>query len=128
MYVSRVKWSNPGKGVAPSPTLRCSSYWKGSLLVANFTYFIRLKWFNKVEEDREKAISNLSAGKSVQKRKVGEKEVEKEKLLGEIGSKEVGEKEGKKEKVGEMEDEKKKKSKGGGERKSKMIKRKREKK
>ena len=33
-YVSRVKWSNPGKGVAPSPTPRCSRYWKGSLLVA----------------------------------------------------------------------------------------------
>ena len=32
-YVSRVKWSNPGKGVAPSPTSWCSSYWKGSLLV-----------------------------------------------------------------------------------------------
>ena len=33
-YVSRVKWSNPWKRVAPSPTPRCSSYWKGSLLVA----------------------------------------------------------------------------------------------
>ena len=33
-YVSRVKWSNPGKGVALSPTPRCSSYWKRSLLVA----------------------------------------------------------------------------------------------
>ena len=33
-YVSRVKWSNPGKGLAPFPTLRCCSYWKGSLLVA----------------------------------------------------------------------------------------------
>ena len=33
-YVSRVKWSNPGKGVAPSPSPQCSSYWKGSLLVA----------------------------------------------------------------------------------------------
>ena len=33
-YVLRVKWSNPGKGVAPSPIPRCSSYWKGSLLVA----------------------------------------------------------------------------------------------
>ena len=33
MYVSRVKWSNPGKGVALSPAPRCSSYWKGSLLV-----------------------------------------------------------------------------------------------
>ena len=25
-YVSRVKWSNPGKVVAPFPTPRCSSY------------------------------------------------------------------------------------------------------
>ena len=25
-YVSRIKWSNPGKGVAPFHTLRCSSY------------------------------------------------------------------------------------------------------
>ena len=33
-YVSRVKWNYPGKGVAPSLTLRCSSYWKGSLLVS----------------------------------------------------------------------------------------------
>ena len=32
-YVSRVKRSNHGKGVAPSPTPWCSSYWKGSLLV-----------------------------------------------------------------------------------------------
>ena len=30
---SRVKWSNPLKGESPTPTLRCSSYWKGSLLV-----------------------------------------------------------------------------------------------
>ena len=27
---SKVKWSNPGKGVAPSPTPWCSSYRKGS--------------------------------------------------------------------------------------------------
>ena len=33
-YVSRVKLSNTGKGVAPSRTPRCSSYWKESLLVA----------------------------------------------------------------------------------------------
>ena len=43
-YVSRVKWCNPGKRVAPSPTPRCSSYWKGSLRIAldysrHFTYF-----------------------------------------------------------------------------------------
>ena len=33
-YVSKVKCSSPGKGVVLSPTLRCSSYYKGSLLVA----------------------------------------------------------------------------------------------
>ena len=33
-FGSRVKWSNLGKGVEPSPTPWCSSYWKGSLLVA----------------------------------------------------------------------------------------------
>ena len=32
-YISKVKWSNPGKWVAPSP-IPHSSYWKGSLLVA----------------------------------------------------------------------------------------------
>ena len=33
-YVLRVKWSNPGKGVASSPIPRCNSYWKGNVLVA----------------------------------------------------------------------------------------------
>ena len=28
-----MKWSNPGKRAAPSPTPRCSSYWKGNLQV-----------------------------------------------------------------------------------------------
>ena len=32
-YKVRVKWSNPGKGVAPSPTPWCSSYRKGRLWV-----------------------------------------------------------------------------------------------
>ena len=31
-YKVSIKWSNPGKEVEPTPTLRCSSYWKGSLL------------------------------------------------------------------------------------------------
>ena len=35
--ISRVKWSNPGKGVAPSPTRWCSSYCKGNLLDAPST-------------------------------------------------------------------------------------------
>ena len=38
-----VKWSNTGKGVTPSPSPWCSSYWKGSLLVAlDFTYLLVL--------------------------------------------------------------------------------------
>ena len=37
-YVSSVKCKNPGKGVAPSFTPRCSSYWKGSFLVALHYY------------------------------------------------------------------------------------------
>ena len=32
-YASRVKWSNSGKGVAPSPTPWCCSYLKGNLSV-----------------------------------------------------------------------------------------------
>ena len=42
---SRVKWSNPRKGVVPSPTPRHSSLWKGSLwvtldYVSQHIYFI----------------------------------------------------------------------------------------
>ena len=37
---SRVKWSNPGNGVLPSPTPLGSSYWKGSLWVTLFTTFV----------------------------------------------------------------------------------------
>ena len=33
-YGSRVKWSNPGKDVVPSPTPWCNCWWKGSLWVA----------------------------------------------------------------------------------------------
>ena len=33
-YVSRVGWSNPGKGVTLSPTPRCSRCWKGSFRLA----------------------------------------------------------------------------------------------
>ena len=43
-YGSSVKWSNRGKGVAPSPTSWCRSQWKGSHRVAlNYShqlYFI----------------------------------------------------------------------------------------
>ena len=46
-----VKWNNPGEGVAPTPTPRCSSYWKGSLRVTldysrqlNFFYSYMPSW------------------------------------------------------------------------------------
>ena len=54
-YVSRIKWSNPGKGVTPSPTPQCSSYWKGSLQVALscshhlYFYLCALKWTELIE-------------------------------------------------------------------------------
>ena len=48
---SRVKWSNPGNGVTPSPTPRCSSYWKAfgspSTNVANFTYWFSLNSYSQ---------------------------------------------------------------------------------
>ena len=49
-YRSRVKSSNPGKGVAPSPTPRYSSYRKGafgspSTTVANFLHFLSCDFF-----------------------------------------------------------------------------------
>ena len=52
-YVSRVKWSNPGKGVVSSPTPCCKSYWKGSLLVA-LDYGCQLY---DIKIDRNKTIS-----------------------------------------------------------------------
>ena len=43
-YISTVKWSNPGKGVMPSVTPRCSSYLKGSFQVA-IDYNCQLNFF-----------------------------------------------------------------------------------
>ena len=52
-YVSRVKWSNPGKGVTPSPTSQCSSSWKGSLSVAldyshQLYFFLSLLYYGPI--------------------------------------------------------------------------------
>ena len=42
-YLPRVEWSNLGKGVAPSSTPWCSSYWKESLQVAlNYSHQLYL--------------------------------------------------------------------------------------
>ena len=53
-YVSRVKQSNPGNGIAPSPTPRCCSYWKRSLQVT-FDYgrqLYLLAIWHQIEYDR----------------------------------------------------------------------------
>ena len=48
-YISRVKWSNWGKGVVPSSTPRCciaikkGAFWSPSITVANFTILLILK-------------------------------------------------------------------------------------
>ena len=54
----KVKWSNPGKGVAPSTKPQCSSYWKGSLLVTAprlrsptyLTYYLHYFWSTTYQE------------------------------------------------------------------------------
>ena len=51
---SRVKWSNPGNGVAPFPTPLCGSYWKGSLWVTlnkgqlYTTHIVHIIWKEKL--------------------------------------------------------------------------------
>ena len=61
-YVSRIKWRNPGKWVASSPRNQCSSYWKGSLLVAldygRRLYLLTVN-FDK-SESREQLSKHLS--------------------------------------------------------------------
>ena len=56
---SRVKWSNPGKGVTPFPTPWCSNYWKGSLQVTldygRQLYFTAAKMWYKNNKDKEKS-------------------------------------------------------------------------
>ena len=53
-YISRVKWSNPGKGVAISPTLGVAAIGKGTFglpltMVANFTLY--KIWIIKSKDD-----------------------------------------------------------------------------
>ena len=73
-YAWRVKWSNPGKGAAPFSTPQCSSYRKGSLLVAldygrqftnlSWVYYNSLKRYERVmslcsKRRRGRIISSL---------------------------------------------------------------------
>ena len=55
-YVSRVKWSNPGEEVAPSPTLCCSSHWKGSPRLPS-PLLIPVSWLTVVESDSKAPFS-----------------------------------------------------------------------
>ena len=52
-YLSRVKWSNPEKGVALYPTPWCSSYWKGSLLVALDHCHQQVVWIQSFPSSRQ---------------------------------------------------------------------------
>ena len=57
-YVSRVKWSNPGEEVAPSPTPRCCSYWKESLQVT-LDYGCQLYFIMKILDNFLWMLINL---------------------------------------------------------------------
>ena len=64
-YVSSVKWSNPGKGLVPSPTPRRCSYWKRSLRVAldysrQLYFFIFRKKLDGIYTRMLRAILNKS--------------------------------------------------------------------
>ena len=55
-----VKWGNPEEGVAPFPTPRCSSYWKGSLQVAldySRQLYLLLLWFTRNHIAMDKQVT-----------------------------------------------------------------------
>ena len=59
-YGSRVKWSNPRKGVAPFPTPQCSSYWKGSARVTlNYGRQLIVKWDLSLQTRYREAYHNI---------------------------------------------------------------------
>ena len=55
-YGSRVKWSNPGKGVAPSPTLQCSSYQKGTCKLTGNCLILSLYGFFEVNHSNKNLL------------------------------------------------------------------------
>ena len=59
-YVSKVKWSNPGKEVASSPTPRCRSYWKGNFRVP--LYYGHQLYFNNHWEYNVNNPGNYDVG------------------------------------------------------------------
>ena len=77
IYASKVKWSNTEKGVPTSTTSQCSSYWKGSLLVAlhygrqlylltflfkNGCFKMSISWLGLFVRYDEPATVNLNVG------------------------------------------------------------------
>ena len=66
---SWVKWRNPGNGIAPSPTSRCSSYWKGSLrvtLVKGRQLYFYLYWpITSHDRKLSTSASRYSTGSSL---------------------------------------------------------------
>ena len=68
-YKIRIKWSNPGNGVAPSPTPQCRTYWKGSLrAILDFgscrqLYLLISNWASqplKIEYENQKEMKQCS--------------------------------------------------------------------
>ena len=60
-YISRVKWSNPGKGVVPNCIPWCSSYWKGSLRVTlDYGHQLYLQLLYIMNHNTLKPISSKS--------------------------------------------------------------------
>ena len=60
-YVSRVKWSNPGKGVTPCPTPWCRSYRKGSFRVT-LDYGRQLYFTYPAVHGKDHVLGNVFGG------------------------------------------------------------------
>ena len=87
----KVKWSNPGNGVAPSPTPWCSSYWKGSRQITldyvhqlYFFFFLLLIKRSEVPTSEFKKVGKESLVKKVGKESLVKK-VGKESLVKKVG-------------------------------------------
>ena len=60
-YGSRVKWSNPGNGAAPSQhfgavAIENGAYWSSSTKVTNFTFYLLLQIFKTMEKSEFRVL------------------------------------------------------------------------